>query len=260
MMRGDLRRHGDALLVEDDPFMQESVAIFLTDLGFGVSVASTYAQAIGLLGGEAASFRLAILDLSLPEHSDADAAPRLPLGLALVQHIKRTYPQTGVVVWSAYTHHLPDILALVEEGQRGLAYVPKGSRAATLRQAIDLALAGDVYLPSNAIARSAPDAVTRFLQALRLDVAVAVQNVESRLDQLTRRQMDVATLLAFRPDAIARELSLGEKTIRNYVDDVYDALGLKEYGPQDMHRETVIVLALLLRRLRDSGGLGESGR
>ena len=198
------------------------------------------------------SFQLAVVDLSLPERSDEDNAPRAPLGLAIARQIKQTHPQTGVVVWSAYTHHLPDILALVEEGHRGLAYVPKGSRAETLRRAISLVLADDVYLPANAIARSAPEAAARFLQALRPDVALAVQNVEARLDLLTPRQLEVATLLALRPDAIAKVLGLGEKTVRNYLDDLYGTLQLKDHDTDVFRRDGIIALAVLLRRLRQS--------
>lgn len=245
---------GLALLVEDDPFMQQSVASFLAGLGFAVSPASTYTQAMALLHDAANTFRLATLDVSLPEHSDEDTAPRAPLGLAIARDIKQTHPQTAVVIWSAYTHHLSDILALVEEGHRGLAFVPKGSRAETLRRAVALALAGDVYLPANAIARSAPEAVTRFLQALRPDVARATAQIEARLDLLTPRQHQIAQLLAFRPDAIARELNLGGKTVRNYLDDLYEALHLKDHDTelQGFRREALITLAVLLHRLRDS--------
>jgi DNA-binding NarL/FixJ family response regulator len=71
----------------------------------------------------------------------------------------------------------------------------------------------------------------------------------------------VATLLALRPDAIAKELGLGEKTIRNYVDSVYETLDLKDIATQDLRRDSLIVLAILLRRLRDPGLAGrEAGR
>lgn len=257
-MVDDPHYHGSALLVEDDPFMRQSVASFLTDIGFEVSAVSTYAQAAALLEIRGISFRLAVVDLSLPEYNDEDSAPRFPLGLAIAQLVKRMHPHTGVVVWSAYTDDLADILSLVEEGHRGLAYVPKGSRAETLRRAVALVLAGDVYLPGNAIARSGPEATSRFLQALHADIALAVRSVEARLDLLTPRQLEVATLLAFRPDVIAVELGLGEKTVRNYVDSVYDVLGLKDRASHDMQRETLIVLAMLLRRLSGPNLFGET--
>jgi DNA-binding NarL/FixJ family response regulator len=243
---------GTALLIEDDPFMRQSVDNFLTDLGFTVSEATTYTQALALIQDEVISWRLAIVDLSLPERSDEDSALRAPWGLTIARQIKQIHPQTGVVVWSAYTHHLPDILALIEDGCRGLAYVPKGSRAETLRRAIALVLTGDVYLPANALARSAPEAAVRFLQALRPDVARAVQSVEARLDTLTPRQREVATLLALRPDAIAKDLGLGEKTVRNYINDVYEVLHLKDHEAElhGFRREALIALAVLLHRLR----------
>ncbi len=240
---------GAALLVEDDPFLQQSASSLLADLGFKPSVTSTYAQAVDLLACTTAEFSLAVVDLSLPERSIEDAAPRKPLGLDIVKRVKQTCAKTGVVVWSAYTHHLPDILALVEEGYRGLAFVPKGSRVETLRRAIVLALDGDVYLPAGAIARSTSEAVAQFFHALRPDVALVVQNVESRLGQLSPRQFEVAALLTLRPDAIARELGLSEKTVRNYLDDLYENLQLKDHDMDDYRREGIVALAFLLRRL-----------
>lgn len=243
------RYHGQALLVEDDPFMRQAVGGFLTNLGFIVDTASSFVQAMSFLTSTTTDLRLAVVDLSLPERGDEDIAPRKPLGLAIARHIKQTRRHAGVLVWSAYTHHLTDILALIEDGYRGIAFVPKGSRAETLRRAIVLALDGDVYLPAGAIARSTSEAVAQFLHALRPDVALVVQNVEARLGQLSPRQFEVAALLTLRPDAIARELGLSEKTIRNYLDDLYENLQLKDHDMDDYRREGIVALAFLLRRL-----------
>lgn len=245
------RYHGRGLLVEDDPFMRQAVAGFLTNLGFEVDSASDYAQAMSLLERASIGLRLAVVDLSLPEQGDEDVAPRKPLGLAIARHIKQTRRHAGVLIWSAYTHHLADILALIEDGHRGLAFVPKGSRAETLRRAVSLVMEGDVYLPAGAIARTAPGAVERFLQALRPDVAHIVREVELRLNDLAPRHIDIATRFALRPEAIASELGLETKTIRNYSDNLYEALGLKE-DFQGMRRDSLIVLAVLLRRLQET--------
>ena len=243
---------GVALLVEDDPFIREAVANYLADLGFAVQAAATFADAMQLVNQGSPSFRLAIVDLSLPRLLDDDASPRLPLGLELVAEVKRLSPETGVVVFSAYTHHLPEILDLIKGGQRGLAFVPKGSREETLRRAIERCLAGDVYLPANAIGASAPEAVQRFLQALPSDVENSVLDLEARLGALTPRQNEVAERLFWRPQFIAIDLKLEEKTVRNYVDMLYDTLGLKDHNAsaQGLRREPRIVLAVLLRRLR----------
>lgn len=243
--------HGQALLVEDDPFMRQAVDGFLTNLGFNVDTASNFAQAMNSLASGTTDLRLAVVDLSLPEQGDEDIAPRKPLGLALARHIKQTRRHTGVLIWSAYTHHLADILALIEDGHRGIAFVPKGSRAETLRRAVSLVMVDDVYLPAGAIARSAPEATERFLQALRPDVAHIVREVEARMDDLAPRQIDIATRFALRPEAIASELVLEKKTIRNYTDSLYEALGLKE-DSKGMRRDSLIVLAVLLHRLKET--------
>jgi len=246
---------GAALLVEDDPFMQGAVSDFLIEMGFAVQPVSTFQAASQLLQAQspADAYRIAIVDLSIPRHSDLDHAPREPLGLHLVRQIKSQTPATGVVVWSAYTHFLPQVIELVTRGQRGLAFVPKGSRAATLRQAIERVLVGDVYFHGSAIATIANEAERAFLAAMPADIVEIVQEAAQRYELLSPRQQQVMERFAYRPEVIAADLGVDLHTVRNYQDGLYERLGLKDAlsGAQQMRREAVIVLAVLLRRLRE---------
>lgn len=249
---------GSALLVEDDPFMQGAVNHFLAEMGFSVQTVSTFQDASQLLHAQtpADAFRIAVVDLSIPRLSDVDYARREPLGLHLVRQIKQQAPATGVVVWSAYTHFLPQVIELVTRGHRGLAFVPKGSRAATLRRAIEQVMVGDVYFHGSAIADVATEAERAFLSAMPAEIVEVVVEVAQRYDQLSPRQQQVMDRFTYRPEIIAEDLGLDVRTVRNYQDGVYERLGLKESaagGPQ-VRREAVVVLAVLLRRLRGSAG------
>ena len=250
---------GKALLVEDDPFMREAVDEFLSDLGFEVATAATYTEAQTYLAEARPPFRFALVDLSLPMESDEDNNRHPSLGLKIVYDIKTNSPDTGVVVWSAYTHYLPDIMALVTQGHRGLAYVPKGRRASTLREAIECVLKGDIYFHRSAIGGQLSEVEQRFLQALPVDVADVVKNVMERLSDLPPRQRQVVERMIYRPTTIARDMELAERTIRNYQDAIYERLGLRDplVGAQNLRRDAVIVLALILDRLRRTDGSEE---
>lgn len=247
-----MQERGLALLAEDDPFMQRAVREFLEELGYSVRAATTYEQAREHLDQVEGGFRLCVVDMALPRQSESDGVAREPLGLQLVGNVKRTMPSCGVVVWSAYTHFLSDVIALVAQGHRGLAYVPKGSRARTLRQAIDRVLAGDVYFHSNAVAGLPAEAERVFVATIPAEIAEIVQQVADRYDELSARQRDVMDRIAYRPDVIAEDLGLELRTIRNYQDALYDRLGLKDStaGTQRLRRDAIIVLATVLLRLR----------
>lgn len=251
---------GQALLVEDDPFMRQAVYEFLSDLGFEVTAAATYTQAQAYLAESGQAFRFALVDLSLPRETDEDNERHASLGLKIVHDIKTDSPDTGVVVWSAYTHYLPDILALVTQGYRGLAYVPKGRRASALREAIARVLTGDVYFHHSAIGGQLSEIEDRFLKALPPDVADVVRNVMERLPNLPPRQRQVVEQMIYRPTTIAADLGLAERTVRNYQDAIYERLGLRDplVGAQNLRRDPIIVLALILDRLRQLD-VGEAG-
>jgi len=229
--------------------MRGAVTDFLTDFGFQVETASTYAAAKCHLNGN--RFRLLVADLAIPRESDEDSEPRLPLGLDIVKEVKSTTPDCGVVVWSAYTHYLPDIMALISDGRRGLAYVAKGSRASTLREAIRQALNGDVFLHGGAISSQPLDVERQFLAALPAETAGAVKHVAALIPNLTPRQRQVVERFTVRPEVIAAELGVSVHTIRNYQDAIYEKLDLRDSlsETQKMRRDALIVLAVLLQRL-----------
>lgn len=253
-MNSTPKYQGQALLVEDDPFMRQSVADALMDFGFETHTAATYQDGLAHVAA-INPLHLLIADIAIPDRSDDDSAERLPLGLDVARFAKQTQPACGVVIWSAYLHFLPNVLELIAAGQRGIAYLPKGARRQTLIQAIDSVLAGDVYLHRGAISARSQRIEAHFLAALPPDVAQVVQFVAERLDELGPRQSELVDAYTSTPAAIAHSLGLEVKTIHNYQDAIYERLGLKDplTGAQAMRRDAIIVLAVLLNRLRQGG-------
>ncbi len=242
-----------ALLVEDDPFMRSAVAVFLQEeMGMEVHSVASYGEARRKLSQLMDIFRLALVDVSLPREEKEEE--RSAFGLKLIQEIKEGNPNCGVVLWSAYTHFLPELMQLISKGYQGLAYIPKGSRIQVLRTAIRQVLEGGVYLHRAVVAQREGDFVQSILSELDPNTASAILQVMERLDDLSPRQMQVVERMTKTPAAIAEELNLGVRTIRNYQDAIYDRLGLRESLGSSPHirRDPIIVLALLLHRMRRS--------
>lgn len=240
----------NALLVEDDQFMRRAVEDFLQDLGFVVTAVSTYKQAVQALES-GVTYRLAVLDISLPYFSDEDVAARKPLGIELCRQLKQHNSDCGVILWSAYSHYLPQVMKSVSEGMTGLAYLPKGRRMATLQKAISLVQKGQIMIRVRQDDVYETEIEDRFMSFLPDDLAEIVVGVASRLSLLTTRQHEVMTLLPRNPQAIAQELGLSVATIRNYIDAAYVRLGLRDgdFETASYRREAIVVLALVLERL-----------
>ncbi len=198
---------------------------------------------------------LALVDISLPQRNNAEDK-RLPLGVKLVRELKQKHRACGVVLWSAYTHFLNELMGLISEGYQGLAYVPKGSRIQVLQTAIERVMKGDVYLHRAVLGDSQINIEQTMLSSLDPEIAKIVVNVADRFDELSPRQMQVVERLTKTPAVIAEELNLEVRTVRNYQDVIYERLGLRDAwsGVQKVRRDPVITLALLLRRLRQSQG------
>ena len=234
--------------------MRSAVADFLRDeMEMTVHTATCYGEAHRRLIASGADYDLALLDISLPEISDADSV-RSPLGVKLVRELKKINPDCGVVLWSAYTHFLPEIMTLIAEGYQGLAYVPKGSRMQVLKTAIERVMKGDVFLHRAVLGEPQSDVEKTLLSFLDPDVAKIISEVAERFDDLSPRQMEVVERMTKTPAVIARELNLEVRTVRNYQDAIYERLGLREMrgDVQEVRRDPIITLAYLLYRVRHS--------
>jgi len=78
------------LVVDDEPLVRRSLSEFLTLEGYTVSIASNGREALDLLRSYTAD--IVITDLKMPELN----------GLQLLKHIKKTYPETCVILVTGY--------------------------------------------------------------------------------------------------------------------------------------------------------------
>ncbi|MFJ9010357.1 response regulator [Streptomyces canus] len=129
-------------------------------------------------------------------------------GIEATEQIRQELPEVRVV---ALTGALDGsaVMAAVRAGATG--FLLKNAEADELRQAVKAAAAGRTYVSSAAVARLV-DQVT--------DV--------NRPERLTGRESEVLVMLA-RGKAnkeIARELRIGQQTVKTYVSHIFDKLGV----------------------------------
>jgi DNA-binding NarL/FixJ family response regulator len=150
---------------------------------------------------------LVLLDLSMP---DAD-------GLDGLRQLRDASPATPVIICSAH-----DDPALVRESFRlGVSgYLPKSSGTEVTRHALQLVRSGGVYVPSEAL-------IETVVKDLSSETGGNKGTNRSGAD-LTPRQLAVLALLekGMSNKAIARELDIGEITVKAHVSAILRKLGV----------------------------------
>lgn len=184
-----------ALLVDDHPMFCQSLGFLLEDLDPTLECisATSIARAVAELG----PFDLILLDYVMPDVQGDDGLTRL-----LAAH-------GGVPVMMLSGDPSPTLVRhLIELGAAG--YVSKAAEPPVLLEAIGVMLAGGVYVPEFAL-HNTPKAPA-----------------PSAPLGLTGRQLDCLLKLAHGKSnkTIARELNLGENTVKTHLTNAFRTLGV----------------------------------
>jgi DNA-binding NarL/FixJ family response regulator len=145
---------------------------------------------------------LALLDLTMPGVQ----------GLSGLLYLRTQYPSLPVVVISA-TEDRGIARKCLAFGAAG--YVPKSASVATINDAIDKVLAGEIFLPPEMETQSDPDHDAEALAA--------------KLSTLTPQQVRVLMMLSqgLLNKQIAYELSVSEATVKAHVSAILTKLGVE---------------------------------
>src|SRR5438046_1564590 len=100
----------DCLVVDDDPLIRLCVETMVRAAGHEVTCAGDGAEAVELLGGH--RFDVLISDIRMPKLD----------GWRLFQHVRKTAPDTDVILMTAYAT-VPDALSALSLG--AAQYLPK---------------------------------------------------------------------------------------------------------------------------------------
>lgn len=192
------------LIVEDNPefVFHLSHAVSILGRGWTIEVARTAQQALALAEKADRPFRLALVDIGLPDHS----------GIDVIRALTAKDPDLAVLVVSIVSTE-ETVLSAIRAGARG--YLLKDDSATTIRDAIEQVL-NNQYPISPGLARylfrmvkSAPES--------------------HNLPHLTARELDVLTGLAdgMTYTEIAEKLDLSLSTIRTHIQKIYRKLDAK---------------------------------
>lgn len=186
------------LIVDDHPLIREALGGVLASLrpeahGFDAANAR---EALVICERES-DVDLVLLDLHLPDVT----------GLGLLETLRRQFPATAVVMISANDDPAA-IQAALAAGASG--FIPKAERREVLMRALELVLAGGVYVPTGAIGSG----------------LTGMRQAPSDSLRLTDRQAQVLTLMmqGRNNKLIGRALGLAEPTVKNHVSAILRAL------------------------------------
>lgn len=192
------------LIVEDNPefAFHLSHAVSILGRSWSVEVARTAGQALALSEDPGRLFRLALVDIGLPDQS----------GIDVVRVLTERHPDLPVLVVSILSTE-ETVLSAIRAGARG--YLLKDDSATIIRDAIEQVL-NNQYPISPALARY-------------LFRMVKSTPENQNMPHLTARELDVLTGLAhgMTYTEIAEALDLSLSTIRTHIQKIYRKLDAK---------------------------------
>lgn len=187
------------LIADDHAVVRQGLKMFLSldpDLEI-IGEANNGAEALDLAGKLAPD--VVLMDLLMPVMD----------GITAIGKIRQQYPDIEVL---ALTSVLEDVSVVGAIKAGAIGYLLKDTQADELRRAIKAAAGGQVQL--------APQAAARLLREVRTPDAP---------EPLTERETEVLTLLASgrANKEIARDLQIGEKTVKTHVSNILGKLGVQ---------------------------------
>jgi len=243
----------DILLVDDNVFNRDGIRLYLTRKGFNIQEAGDETTAWELAQNKA--FAAAVVDISIPPDPDTPVRSEHSFGIHLAKRLKERQPALGIVLFSAYEDRGGEVLDMVREGVRGMAYKLKGSQPEALLLAIQDVIAGRVVIDSDVNANR-PQLADQLFGRLKPEEKPWVQFALKNFDNLTPREKEIAhrVAAAHNTQSIALALTLTPKTVENYTVRIYDKLGFSEIGTEASGFRKAVLLAkvCMIQELRSS--------
>ena len=138
-------------------------------------------------------------------------------GLSVLQSLREKHPAISVVVISA-TSDRENVKRALDHG--ALGFIPKSSSNEVLRNALQLVLAGGIYIPPEIFGLGSADAL--------VEPPIAVGRRTPAEIGLTERQAQIlALIMKGKPNKlICRELDIAESTVKNQITAIMKALNV----------------------------------
>lgn len=191
------------LIVDDHDLFRQGLAHLLKEelQVKTVSEASSVASACSVLE-QHQNIRLVLLDHGLPDGE----------GINLLEEIQSRYPHLKVAILSGY--EAPHLMGKsLELGAVG--FIPKSTDVSVLLSAIQLVLAGGIYIPTDLLPFLPKEGIWKY--------KTAMEN-----SPLTQRQIEVLGLIrnGLSNKEIARQLDISEATVKAHVTAILKSHGV----------------------------------
>ena len=217
------------LVVDDDAFARNGIRLYLESLGYNVVEAADVQSAWEIVLTTPPP--LAVIDVMLPLHSTGRSttpARAEPHGIELTRRLKKSYATMGVVLFSAHQEFEKEVLHLIQQYFRSIAFLHKGGDMSRLSIALQEVSAGRTLFDTAAL--------NKFALATAVSIHFSrcetpwIEQATTELAHLSPREEEVAHLLSasFAPDHIAERLGLTKGSVDNIISRVYSHLGLTD--------------------------------
>ena len=209
-----------ALIADDDEFFRVSLrALLASTLGVSdVFEAENFEQATSLLSEN--EIDLAVFDLVMPGMA----------GPGSLKGVRDRFPDLCLVMASV-SDRRENILSALQAGVNG--YIPKNIGLKQFSSALKQILEGKVYVPASIASPSVNDWADEIAAAAASDLAAT----------LTARQKDVLALVVkgHSNKEIARELGLGEGTVKVHLASLFRVLGVHSRSAAAAKGATIVL-------------------
>jgi DNA-binding NarL/FixJ family response regulator len=198
------------LVVDDHVLIRDAMRGVIIELQHDAVVleAGTCTEAMSLVQ-QHADLVLVLLDLKLPDRD----------GFEALAELRERHPAVSVVMLSAFNDY-NNVVKALDGG--ALGFIPKTGSRELLLSALQLILAGGIYIPPDILTRTSAAAVAAG------QPAPAGRHLSPAEFGLTERQVEVLALMMQGKSnkLICRALNLAEPTVKNHVSAILKALGV----------------------------------
>ena len=200
------------LIADDDPIIHDSFARLL-DSQDGIKVEATASNGAEALTKMTRSIDVALIDVDMPILDGIEAA----------KLIRKSYPQTTIIMLTAFEHE--DSLAqALAAGVQG--FLTKNTTPAEVAEYIKKALSGQTVYdsrPTDILTQSYTE--KSLTQTQYQDFIDAVDTLPGRFKSVFTQLLDAKT-----NKEIAQELHMSPTTVRSYVSEILAHTGCKSRG------------------------------
>jgi DNA-binding NarL/FixJ family response regulator len=198
------------LAVDDHALIREALrSVFMELQSDAIVLEASDGAATLRLVEQNTDLDLVMLDLNLPDRD----------GFSLLAELRQRHPLLPIVVLSALNDRA-NVLRALDLG--ALGFIPKNGRREIMLNALQIVLAGGMYIPPEALAREVP------VQVPSAPARPAAHQLVVFPDDLhlSKRQLEVLTLMMRGKSnkAICRTLALAEPTVKYHVTAILKAL------------------------------------